>query len=57
MKISKKNFFKTSNKINGKLNLTSEKIYSSYNLIKSLEISYTIKQWQYYNRSIVVKLW
>ena len=32
-----KDFFKINRKINGKLNLSSEKIYSSYNLIKSLE--------------------
>ena len=32
-----KKFFKINKKINGKLNLFSDKIYSSYNLIKSLE--------------------
>ena len=32
-----KKLFKISNKINGKINLSSEKIYSSYNLIKSIE--------------------
>jgi len=32
-----KNFFKINNKINGKLSLSSDKIYSSYNLVKSLE--------------------
>ena len=32
-----KNFFKISDKINGKLSLSSQKIYSSYNLIKSFE--------------------
>ncbi len=32
-----KNLFKINNKINGKLSLSSEKIYSSYNLIKSIE--------------------
>ena len=30
-----KNLFKINNKINGKLSLSSEKIYSSYNLVKS----------------------
>ena len=34
---NQKDFFKISKKINGKLNLTSDKIYSSYNLVKSLE--------------------
>mgnify|MGYP006086397079 CR=1 FL=1 len=32
-----KNFFKINNKINGKLSLSSDKIYSSHNLVKSLE--------------------
>ena len=32
-----KNLFKINNKINGKLSLSSDKIYSSYNLIKSIE--------------------
>ena len=32
-----KEFFKINKKINGKLNLSSDKIYSNYNLIKSLE--------------------
>ena len=32
-----KNLFKINKKINGKLNISSEKIYSSYNLIKSFE--------------------
>tara|TARA_Y100001970_G_scaffold181413_1_gene220792 strand:- start:446 stop:2083 length:1638 start_codon:yes stop_codon:yes gene_type:complete len=32
-----KNIFRISKKINGSLNLTSDKIYSSYNLVKSLE--------------------
>jgi len=32
-----KNLFKINKKINGKLNLSSEKIYSSYNLINSIE--------------------
>lgn len=32
-----KNLFKINNKINGKLNLSSNKIYSSYNLAKSIE--------------------
>ena len=32
-----KNLFKINNKINGKLNLSSNKIYSSYNLVKSME--------------------
>ena len=32
-----KNLFKINNKINGKLSLTLDKIYSSYNLVKSME--------------------
>ena len=32
-----KNLFKINNKINGKLSLSSDKIYSSYNLVKSIE--------------------
>tara|TARA_B100001123_G_scaffold51015_1_gene52723 strand:- start:1549 stop:3186 length:1638 start_codon:yes stop_codon:yes gene_type:complete len=32
-----RNFFRISKKINGKLGLSSEKIYSSYNLVKSFE--------------------
>ena len=32
-----KNLFKINNKINGKLNLSANKIYSSYNLAKSME--------------------
>jgi hypothetical protein len=34
---NKKNIFKINNKINGKLNLSANKIYSKYNLVKSLE--------------------
>ena len=33
----RKNLFKINNKINGKLNLSANKIYSKYNLVKSLE--------------------
>jgi len=36
-KKNQKNLFKINNKINGKLGLSSEKIYSSYNLVKSFE--------------------
>ena len=32
-----KNLFKINNKINGNLSLTSDKVYSSYNLVKSIE--------------------
>ena len=32
-----KNLFKINNKINGKVSLSSDKIYSSYNLVKSIE--------------------
>jgi len=32
-----KNLFEVNNKINGNLNLSAEKVYSSYNLVKSLE--------------------
>ena len=32
-----KNYFKINNKINGKLNLSSDKVYSKYNLVKSFE--------------------
>ena len=35
--LDKKNLFKINKKINGKLGLSSEKIYSSYNLVKSFE--------------------
>jgi len=35
--ISQKNIFKINNKINGLLSLSSDKIYSSFNLIKSFE--------------------
>ena len=34
---NQKKLFKINNKINGKLNLSSNKIYSSYNLVKSFE--------------------
>ena len=34
---NKKKIFKINNKINGKLNLSADKIYSKYNLIKSFE--------------------
>jgi hypothetical protein len=34
---NQKNLFKINKKINGKLNLSSDKIYSSYNLVKSIE--------------------
>ncbi len=34
---NKKNLFKINNKINGKLNLTANKVYSRYNLVKSFE--------------------
>lgn len=34
---SKKKIFKINNKINGKLNLSADKIYSKYNLVKSFE--------------------
>ena len=34
---NQKNLFKINRKINGKLNLSSDKIYSSYNLVKSIE--------------------
>ena len=37
MKRIKKNLFKINKKINGKLSLSSDKIYSSYNLVKSFE--------------------
>ena len=36
-KRKQKDFFTINKKINGKLNLSSDKIYSSYNLVKSLE--------------------
>ena len=36
-KEDKKKIFKINNKINGKLNLSAEKVYSKYNLIKSFE--------------------
>ncbi len=36
-KKNQKNLFKINKKINGKLSLSSEKIYSSYNLVKSFE--------------------
>ena len=36
-KSEQKNLFKINNKINGKLNLSSSKIYSSYNLARSIE--------------------
>ena len=36
-KKKQKNLFKINKKINGKLNLSSDKIYSGYNLVKSLE--------------------
>tara|TARA_Y100000310_G_scaffold172776_1_gene172910 strand:+ start:1117 stop:2841 length:1725 start_codon:yes stop_codon:yes gene_type:complete len=36
-KENQKNLFKINKKINGKLGLSSEKIYSSYNLVKSFE--------------------
>ena len=35
--LDEKKIFKTNNKINGKLNLSSDKIYSKYNLTKSFE--------------------
>jgi len=41
--------FKINNKINGKLNLSSDKIYSSYNLVKSLE-----SRIQFSNGNIIV---
>jgi len=34
---NQKDYFKINNKINGKLSLSSDKIYSSYNLVKSIE--------------------
>jgi len=34
---SQKSFFKINKKINGKINLSSDRIYSSYNLVKSFE--------------------
>jgi hypothetical protein len=36
-KKNQENLFKTNKKINGRLSLSSEKIYSSYNLVKSFE--------------------
>ena len=36
-KKNQKNLFKINKKINGKLSLSSDKIYSSYNLVKSFE--------------------
>jgi len=45
-----KNLFKINNKINGKLSLSSEKIYSSYNLVKSFE-----SRMQFSNGNILVE--
>ena len=49
-KNDQKNIFKINNKINGKLNLTSDKIYSSYSLVKSLE-----SRLKFYNGNISVE--
>ena len=37
MKLSKKKYLDINNKINGNLSFSSNKIYSSYNLVKSFE--------------------
>ena len=47
---SKINLFKINNKINGKINLSADKIYSSYNLIKSFE-----SRLKFYNGNISVE--
>ena len=47
--ISQKELFKINNKINGKLNLSTNKIYSSYNLVKSFE-----SRLQFINGNILV---
>ena len=47
---NQKSLFKINNKINGKLNLSSDKIYSSYNLVKSLE-----SRLKFYNGNISIE--
>ncbi len=45
----KKTFFKINNKMNGKLNLSAEKIYSKHNLVKSFE-----SRMNFYNGNIKI---
>ena len=47
---NQKNLFKINNKINGQLNLFSNKIYSNYNLVKSLE-----SRMKFYNGNISIE--
>ena len=46
---NQKNLFKINSKINGKLNLSADKIYSSYNLVESLE-----SRMKFYNGNISI---
>ena len=45
-----KSLFKINNKINGQLNISSDKIYSDYNLVKSLE-----SRIKFYNGNISIE--
>jgi len=47
---NQKSLFKINNKINGQLNLSSNKIYSNYNLVKSLE-----SRLKFYNGNIAIE--
>ena len=49
-KNDQKNIFNINNKINGKLNLSSDKIYSNYNLVQSLE-----SRIKFYNGNISIE--
>ena len=49
-KNAQKSLFNIDKKINGKLNLSSEKIYSNYNLIKSLE-----SRLKFYNGNVSIE--
>lgn len=49
-KNNQKNIFNINNKINGKLNLSSDRIYSNYNLVKSLE-----SRIKFYNGNISIE--
>ena len=49
-KKDQKKFFNINNKINGKLNLSSDKIYSNYNLTQSLE-----SRIKFYNGNISIE--
>ena len=47
---NKRELFKINKKINGKLNLSSDKIYSKYNLVDSFE-----SRWQFINGNILIE--